>query len=209
MKLPALTSCLFAVGLLLPSAVRAADEVNAVRNQAEQWRSEHRTIDLHQHINYTTQHLSRAVRIMDAVGLGIGVNLSGGVVMPGTNGAPSEFERNKTLADSLFPGRFLHYFNLDYKGWDQPDFAERAAKQVEEAFRLGAAGLKEFKRLGLYLRDGQGKLLKIDDPKLDPVWTRCGELGMPVSIHVGDPEAFWLPFNNKNGRWSFSSFQRS
>ena len=201
MKLPALTSCLFAVGLLLPSAVRAADEVNAVRNQAEQWRSEHRTIDLHQHINYTTQHLSRAVRIMDAVGLGIGVNLSGGVVMPGTNGAPSEFERNKTMADSLFPGRFLHYFNLDYKGWDQPDFAERAAKQVEEAFRLGAAGLKEFKRLGLYLRDGQGKLLKIDDPKLDLVWKRCGELGMPVSIHVGDPEAFWLPFNNKNERW--------
>jgi predicted TIM-barrel fold metal-dependent hydrolase len=174
--------------------------VNAVRQQAAQWRAGYRTIDLHQHINYTTQHLTRAVKIMDAVGLGIGVNLSGGTVTRGTNGV-SAFERNKQLADALFPGRFLHYFNLDYKGWDQPDFSERAMKQVEEAHRLGAAGLKEFKRLGLNLRDGQGKLIKVDDPKLDPVWRRCGELGMPVSIHVGDPKAFWLPFDNKNERW--------
>lgn len=194
-------TAVFAAGLLLPGAVRAAESVNAVRKQAEQWRSEHRTIDLHQHINYTTQHLSRAVRIMDAVGVGIGVNLSGGTVTRGTNGAPSEFERNKTLADSLFPGRFLHYFNVDYKGWDQPDFSERAVKQVDEAHRLGAAGLKEFKRLGLYLRDGQGQLIKVDDPRLDPVWKRCGELGLPISIHVGDPKAFWEPFNETNERW--------
>jgi len=184
-----------------PRSVCAASGVDAVRQQAAQWRAEHRTIDLHHHINYTTQHLTRAVKIMDAAGLGIGVNLSGGTVTTGTNGGPSEFERNKRLADSLFPGRFLHYFNLDYKGWDKPEFSERAVQQVEEAHRLGAAGMKEFKRLGLYLRDGLGKLIKVDDPKLDPVWRRCGELGLPVSIHVGDPKAFWLPFNEKNERW--------
>jgi predicted TIM-barrel fold metal-dependent hydrolase len=44
-------------------------------------------------------------------------------------------------------------------------------------------------------------LILIDDPKLDPVWRRCGELGLPISIHVGDPEAFWLPFNERNERW--------
>jgi len=197
------------VSLLVPAlstwlsftASADAASVASVRQQAVQWRAERRVIDLHQHINYTTQHLTRAVKIMDAVGVGVGVNLSGGTVTRGTNDAPSAFERNKQRADALFPGRFLHYFNLDYRGWDQPDFSERARKQVEEAHRLGAAGLKEFKRLGLNLRDGQGKLIKVDDPKLDPVWRRCGELGMPVSIHVGDPKAFWLPFDNKNERW--------
>ena len=193
-----LTIALFATN---SRSLCAASGVDAVRQQAAQWRAEHRTIDLHHHINYTTQHLTRAVKIMDAAGLGIGVNLSGGTVTTGTNGGPSEFERNKRLADSLFPGRFLHYFNLDYKGWDKPDFSERAVQQVEEAHRLGAAGMKEFKRLGLYLRNGLGKLIKVDDPKLDPVWRRCGELGLPVSIHVGDPKAFWLPFNEKNERW--------
>src|SRR3954465_6102054 len=180
----------------LQTPSRAADAATAVRRDAEIWRAEHRTIDLHQHIDYTTQHLARAVKIMDAVGVGIGVNLSGGIVTRGTNGEPSEFEQNKKLADRLFPGRFLHYMNLDYKGWDKPDFAEKAAKQIDEGHRLGAAGFKQSKALGLYLRDGEGKLIKIDDPKLDPMWKRCGELKIPVSIHVADPRAFWLPYDS-------------
>jgi len=175
---------------------------SAASQSPDDWRKQKRLIDLHQHISCTTQHLARAVKIMDPVGLGIGVNLSGGTTTRGTNDAPSEFERNKALADRLHPGRFLHYMNLDYKGWDKPDFSERAVKQVEEGHRLGAAGLKEYKRLGLYLRDGEGKLIKIDDPKLAPVWKRCGELKMPVSIHVADPRAFWLPYNSSNERWT-------
>jgi hypothetical protein len=91
---------------------------------------------------------------------------------------------------------------LDYAGWDAADWSERAVRQVEEGHRLGAAGLKEFKRLGLYLRDGQNRLIRVDDPKLDPVWRRCGELGMPVSIHVADPKAFWLPYDEHNERWN-------
>lgn len=165
------------------------------------WRAERRLIDLHQHIHYTEPHLARAVRIMDRVGVGIGVNLSGGTTTH-QPGEPSAFERNQALADRLFPGRFVHYMNLDYAGWDDADWPARAVQQVEEGFRLGAAGLKEYKRLGLYLRDGQGRLLKIDDPKLDPVWARCGELGMPVSIHVADPVAFWKPYDATNERWS-------
>ncbi|HVY68483.1 MAG TPA: amidohydrolase family protein [Verrucomicrobiae bacterium] len=164
------------------------------------WRAAHRIIDLHQHIGTKPEFVQRALHIMDEAGIGIGVNLSGGTVTRKDN-QPSEFEQNLALANRRAPGRFLQYMNLDYTGWDKPDFSERAVRQVEEGFRLGAAGLKEYKRLGLYLRDGEGKLIKIDSPKLDPVWKRCGELGMPVSIHVADPRAFWLPFNEKNERW--------
>jgi len=194
--------------LLVASVVGLSTFVSAGAERLERtedgplrWRAEKRLIDLHQHIGGTTQHLARAVRILDAVGVGLAVNLSGATVTPGREGAPSEFERIQRLADTLFPGRFIQYFSLDYSGWDGPDFSERAVRQVEEARRLGAAGLKEFKRLGLYLRDGQGKLIKVDDPRLDPVWKRCGELGMPVSIHVADPKAFWLPYNDRNERW--------
>lgn len=189
--------------LLFCAMALSASERNVPASvcEAERWRAGHRTIDLHQHINGTTQHVTRAVKIMDAVGIGIGVNLSGGAVTRPKPGEPSEFERNKRLMDQLAPGRFLLYMNLDYAGWDEPDFSERAAKQVEEGHRLGAAGLKEYKRLGLFLRNRDGKLLKVDDPKLDPVWEKCGELHMPISIHVADPKAFWLPYNEKNERW--------
>lgn len=183
---------------LLPTPVCAGWQQNAT---AKEWREEHRTIDLHQHIDCTPEHLKRAVKILDAAGLGVGINLSGGTVTRGKDGTPSEFERNKQIADQLYPGRFIQYMNLDYANWDQPDFSAQAVKQIEEGHRLGAGGFKEYKRLGLYLRDGKGELIKVDDPKLDAMWERCGELHMPVSIHVADPKAFWLSYNEKNERW--------
>ncbi len=197
---PAL-ACLAAGALLVvPAAeVRQPGESGAAET-ASAWRAGHRLIDLHQHLTCTPEHLGRAIRIMDRAGIGIGVNLSGGTVTR-KGDKPSEFEANKAAAEKLHPGRFVHYMNLDYAGWDEPDFAARAAQQVEEGHRLGAAGLKEYKRLGLFLKDKAGALLKIDDPKLDPVWKRCGELNMPVSIHVADPRAFWLPFEASNERW--------
>ena len=191
-------SCMIAVLLVNAFLLPTYAQDNSL---PDTWRAQKRLIDLHQHINSTEEHLTRAVRIMDRAGVGIGVNLSGGYVTH-KEGESSVFETTKTLADKLFPGRFVQYMNLDYKDWNEPDFSDRAVKQIEEGHRLGAAGLKEYKRLGLYLRDGAGELIKIDDPKLDPVWHKCGELGMPVSIHVADPVAFWLPYNQRNERWT-------
>ena len=203
-------------GLMSPAIVAednhpapTAQEVAAVVGEAAQWRAEHRIIDLHQHIDFTPEHLARAVKIMDAVGVGVAVNLGTGVVTPGKDGGASEFERNKNLSDKLHPGRLIHYMLLDYQAWNDDNFAQHAAEQIETGHRLGAAGLKEFKRLGLFLRDGKGKLIRIDDPKLDPVWEKCGELGMPVSIHVADPRAFWEPFNDQNERWKELKDHRS
>ncbi|MEX2043973.1 MAG: amidohydrolase family protein, partial [Opitutus sp.] len=164
------------------------------------WRM-NRFIDLHQHLGPTPEHLTRAVKLMDRVGLGVVVNLSGGTVVRAGD-APSVFERTKALADGLFPGRIVHYMNLDFSGWDDPGFSGHAAAQIEEGFRLGAAGLKLFKYVGLNQRDKSGALLKISDPRLDAAWRKCGELGMPVSIHVADPRAFWLPYDSSNERWA-------
>ncbi len=175
---------------------------------ADTWRWEHRIIDLHMHIDPTPEHFARAVKIMDAAGIGIGVNLSGGTVTHAP-GEKSEFETAKEMADRLHPGRFVLYMNLDYAGWNEEGFGERAAAQIEEGHRLGAAGFKEYKRLGLFLRDHENKLIRIDDPKLDPVWAKCGELGMPVSIHVADPKAFWDPYDESNERWTELKDHRS
>ncbi len=183
-----------------PAAAATPTVAETVRI-AETWRAAHRTIDLHQHIDGKPDNFARAVRIMDRSGIGIGVNLSGGTVTSKPDGK-SEFERVKALADANHPDRFVHYMNLDYAGWDDPDFSDRAVQQIVAGRKMGAAGLKEYKRLGLFLRDRNRQLIKIDDPKLDPVWAKCGELQMPVSIHVADPRAFWLPFDAANERWN-------
>ena len=172
------------------------------------WRNEHRIIDLHQHIEANPERFKRAIGILDRSGVGIGVILGAGTVTA-KDGQPSDFENAKAMADSLYPGRFMNSMILDYGGWDDANWSDRAVEQINEGHRLGAAGLKEYKRLGLFLKDGSGKLIRIDDPKLDPVWKRCGELGMPVSIHVGDPKAFWLPYDDANERWTELKDHRS
>src|SRR5271163_4550292 len=98
----------------------AQDDVAAVVRQADEWRAEHRIIDLHQHMDYTPELLARAIRVMDASGVGLGIDLTPGTVTPGPNGEPSEFEAHKKMEDTLYPGRWIQYFNLDYKNWDQP-----------------------------------------------------------------------------------------
>jgi len=183
-----------------PGGAGQIPDVAAVQREADGWRRQHLIIDMHEHIPPESEALAHAVKILDAVGVGLAVNLSGGTVTPRSD-VPSAFQYTKAVADTLYPGRFLEYMNLDYSDWDAPDFATRAVKQVERGAALGAAGLKEYKRLGLYLHDKAGKLIHIDDPKLDGVWRRCGELGLPISIHVADPRAFWQPLLPSNERW--------
>jgi predicted TIM-barrel fold metal-dependent hydrolase len=178
----------------------AAPDAAATRTEADRWRHDHRLIDLHEHIEPTPESFAHAAALHKAVGIGLAVDLSGSTVTPRPEG-PSAFEQVKAMAEQFAPGHFVVYMNLDYADWDLPDFSQRAAKQVERGAKLGAAGFKEFKRLGLYLHDKAGKRIRVDDPKLDGVWKRCGELGLPVSIHVADPKAFWLPLNPSNERW--------
>jgi len=37
-----------------------------------------------------------------------------------------------------------------------------------------------------------------DDPRMDPVWEKCGELCMPVSIHVADPKWMYEKMDSTN-----------
>lgn len=205
--LPApLTASLPARALAQPAASPAAVSADHADPRAAaldpaRWRAERRIVDLHTHVEALPERLDRAAAILDRAGVGVAVLLGAGTVTR-SDGRPSDFERARDLARRQHPGRFLQHMLLDYAGWDDPDWSDRAVAQIEEGHRLGASGLKEFKRLGLSLRDGAGRLIAVDDPKLDPVWRRCGELEMPVSIHVGDPKAFWLPYDETNERWT-------
>src|SRR5687767_1380362 len=91
---------------LIAGLVFSSISIFAESEAAKVWRQERRLIDLHQHIGYSEAFMARAIRVMDASGIGIGANLSGGPTLS-RDGNPSPFERNKALADRLFPGRFV------------------------------------------------------------------------------------------------------
>jgi predicted TIM-barrel fold metal-dependent hydrolase len=101
------------------------------------------------------------------------------------------------------PGRFLVFTEPAYSHAADPGYPQFQADQIEAAHKAGAKGLKVLKTLGLYLREHitEGKLVRVDDPRFDPMWEAAGALHMPVCIHTSDPEAFFRPIDRFNERW--------
>lgn len=158
-------------------------------------RAKYPFIDVHNHQRgpMTPDEARKLVAAMDRLNMKAMVNLSGG-------SGPSFLER-KAMLQQPFPGRFVTFANLDLRTIDDPDFAAKAVRQLEEDVRNGASGLKIFKNLGMFLTDKNGQRVRTDDPRLDPIWKRCGDLKIPVLIHTGEPSPFWLPHDKHNERW--------
>jgi len=101
-----------------------------------------------------------------------------------------------------YPKRFMVFTNPELKGVGSPGYGERAAKQIEDDVKAGAVGMKVYKNLGFSgIKDTDGKRVAVSDPRLDPIWAKCGELGIPIIIHTADPKSFWDPLDRYNERW--------
>jgi predicted TIM-barrel fold metal-dependent hydrolase len=154
-------------------------------------------IDVHTHI--APDGVEHAVRLMNEWGIDGVVNLSG--MYPGPPRNPLE---RQLAAAAESGGRIAVFTTPDFKLVRRrpTDYGVAMADQLTEAHRLGAIGLKITKGLGLGYPAADGiHLLAVDDPGLDPMFERAGELGMPVAIHCGDPKAFWKPATPDNERW--------
>lgn len=161
-------------------------------------------IDIHTHLTWVdpkTQKVTHngtveeTLAVMDHKNIRTLVNLTGGC--------------GEGLAEVLrqwqtpHPDRFLVFTEPWWSKASEPDYAKFQADQIHKAHEAGAKGIKVLKTLGLYLRDGgpDGKLVKVDDPRFDPMWEAAAALRMPVCIHTSDPEAFFLPIDRFNERY--------
>lgn len=173
-------------------------------------RSRFPVIDIHTHISVSArsqagvelaperQYLgtpAELISVMDRKNIHAMVNLTGGY----DNGLVETVAKY----DRAFPGRFFTFTEPSYSLFLHPDYPKLQAQAIEKAHQAGARGLKILKTLGLYLRSNitSGTLVKIDDPRFDPMWDACGQLNMPVAIHVSDPVAFFTPTDRFNERY--------
>jgi predicted TIM-barrel fold metal-dependent hydrolase len=167
-------------------------------------------IDAHTHLSFVTESskgvgtgedvtlsttAEKALAVMDRKGVRAMVNLTGG---HGRGLA-------ETIAafDRAHPGRFYTCTEPLFGEIQNPRYPQVQADAIEAAAKAGARGLKVLKTLGLYLRErvAEGPLVKVDDPRFDPMWEACAAHRLPVFIHVADPEAFFLPIDATNERY--------
>jgi predicted TIM-barrel fold metal-dependent hydrolase len=99
-----------------------------------------------------------------------------------------------------YPGRFSVWCGFDYTGYDQPGFGPAALAELERCFKAGAEGVGEMgdKGKGMFFTDPAAWGMHFDDLRMDPLLEKCGQLGMPVSIHVADPKWMYEPMDKFN-----------
>ena len=152
-------------------------------------------IDVHNHFRRVINanaDISELVKIMDDCNVQMAVDLDG---YPG-----GQLEKSLETLKKAYPDRFIVATRIDWTNLNDDDFGEQMARKIEEDVKKGAQVLKIRKELGLEIQLADGTYLQVDSPKLDPVWEKCGELGIPVTIHVADPLAFFTPLDEHNER---------
>ncbi len=131
-------------------------------------------IDVHNHVNDALgidEHMppGRVLEIMN------NTNVKTVVILTGMWG-----DKLQKVIDEMvkpYPGRFMVFAQIDWSKIDDPNFGQEMVAQLDDAVARGARGLKQLKDLGLSVRDKSGKLVAVDDPRLDPIWEECGRLG--------------------------------
>lgn len=154
-------------------------------------RARHPAIDVHSH-DYapTSADVDRWVRTMDEVGVERTIILSG-VTGVRLDAALAKFGRH--------PTRFSVWCGLDLTGFTEPGYGPAAVAELERCHRLGATGVGELSDKGRGIGGATNRAgMHLDDPRLAPLLARCGELGMPINIHVGEDQWMYEPMDAFN-----------
>ncbi len=149
-------------------------------------------IDMHAHDYATTrEEVARRVQIMDEVGI------ERSAVFTAAIGA--EFDSIYALY-SEYPDRFDVYCGLDYSGYQEDGFGPEAVAELERCVEVGAAGVGELgdKGQGMSYCPTKAVGMHPDDPRMDPLFEKCAELGLPVNLHVADPLWMYEPMDSTN-----------
>jgi len=149
-------------------------------------------IDMHSHpYAKTAAEIDEWVRNMDEVGIEKTM-----ILTMSTGAAFDEIQRKY----AKHPERFEMWCGFDLAGFDKPGFGPAAVKELERCKQAGARGVGEIHDKGQGLSSGKSKApgMHPDDPRMDAVWDKCGELGMPISLHVADPIWMYQKMDRRN-----------
>lgn len=170
-------------------------------------RAKFQVIDIHTHFGFRLrgdrEELAKYVRVMDSNNIAVSVSLDAKL---------GNEEDHLQFIGQGYEKRIAAFVHIDFQGagrkddpktWasSQPGFVRNCVEQLRAAKEKGILGVKFFKSFGLTDKNADGSLIKIDDPRFDPIWKSCGELGLPVIIHTADPVAFFQPIDAHNERW--------
>ena len=151
------------------------------------------TIDMHSHAYpESEEEIATWVKTMDAH------NIEKTIVLTYQTG--KAFDSIYNLY-SKYTERFDIWCGFDFTGYNEKGWSKKAVKELERCFKVGARGIGELGDKGeglLYSKPTAAYGMHIDDERMKPLIEKCGELGMPINIHIAEPYWMYMPINNHN-----------
>lgn len=145
-------------------------------------------IDMHAHVYaMDNAQVDAWVKTMDEVGLAKSIVLAGSVGER-FDAAVARFSR--------YPARFELWCGLDFRGYNQPGWVEKASAELERCKKMGARGIGELSDKGRGLAGAPG--MHFDDPRMDKIIQKCVELDLPINVHIGEDEWMYQPMDQHN-----------
>ena len=140
--------------------------------------------DMHTHVYARNdQAVDQWIKAMDACGI------EKSIVLTGATGA-----RFDTIARmyAKYGNRFELWCGFDYTGYDKPGYGPEAVKELERCFKKGAKGVGElmYKGKGIPPSSSGRTMMLPDDPRVDILFEKCAELGIPVNLHISEDK--WM-----------------
>lgn len=102
---------------------------------------------------------------------------------------------------SKYGNRFDLWCGFDYTGLGTSAWPASGLIELERCYKKGARGIGELGDKGIgeaYSLPVKGTGIHMDDPKLKPLLEKCGELKMPVSVHVAEPQWMYEKMDSTN-----------
>ncbi|MEO9512220.1 MAG: amidohydrolase family protein [Flavobacteriaceae bacterium] len=118
---------------------------------------------------------------------------------------------------SKYNGRFEVWCGFDFTGYNEMGWSKNAVKELERCYKIGARGVGELGDKGeglLYSKPTPAYGMHIDDERMKPLIKKCGELGMPINIHVAEPYWMYEPIDKHNdglvnaGKWKIDASKK-
>ena len=135
-------------------------------------------VDVHTHLNsdngagWDNRPVSELLSVLDQLRVKAVVDLDGGW-------SENILNQHLDYFKSAAPERFAVFGGVDWEEWAirRNAFPDWAAKRLRIQSGRGADGLKIWKIFGLHVKNPEGNVAAVDDPRLDVIWETAGNWG--------------------------------
>ena len=85
---------------------------------------------------------------------------------------------------------------FDAYRFNEANFAANAIAGLNQAFAQGAIAAKEWKNIGMEIKDAKGNYILPDNPALTPIYRDLAIKHKTLIMHIADPNTAWMPPNS-------------